>query len=85
MNPKFEIEILQKHGVYVREIMTDILDTLTQLEQSCTEEPVTPNAETTRLLEVVAELLIRLTGEVGMFDRRLLEIVKKLKTDPHPS
>ena len=62
--------------------MTEILDTLTQLEQSCTEEPGPPNAETTRLLEAMAELLVRLTGEVGMFDRRLLEVVKKLKTDP---
>lgn len=80
MERKFEIEVLQKHGEYVREIVAQINDTLTQLKPSVGEEPSTPTAETAELLTAVAELLVRLAGEVGTFDRRLLEFLKDLKT-----
>jgi len=80
MERKFEIEVLQKHGEYVREIVAQINDTLTQLKPSAGEEQSTPTAETTELLAAVAELLVRLAGEVGTFDRRLLEFLKDLKT-----
>src|SRR5215510_801191 len=76
MDMKFEVEVLQKHSRYVREIMAEISDQLTHLEQSCGEEKSTPNAATAELLESVAELLIRLTNEVGTFDRRLLAFLK---------
>jgi hypothetical protein len=85
MERKFEIEVLQKHGEYVREIVSEISDKLTRLEQSSGEEHGTPSAETAALLEGVAELLIRLAGEVGTFDRRLLEVLKKIKTGTSPS
>ena len=79
MDRKVEIEVLQKHGDYVREIVAHINDTLAQLAPSSAEEPNAPDAATAELLDQVAELLIRLAGEVGTFDRRLLVFLKDFK------
>jgi hypothetical protein len=80
MDAKTYLSILRVHSEYVCQLATQLHATLTQLEQTLSEQPASHSTDTGGSCDGVAALKDCLAAEAEMFCKRLGLLLEQLKT-----